>query len=334
MSRARVVHAHTEEELAELPRVWFERPVLPGLAEDVLGRCQALGPADAKPGDDPLADLVDAQGIVAGAMHYDGSLMDQAPELRVIARTGIGVDCVDLDAATARGIAVCNAPDGPTLSTAEHTVTLLLMVAKKVKQSERVVLDPVGSDLFADHEGIELDDKTLGLVGFGRIAKRVAGVAASLGMHVQAFDPFLDSFGEAIRMKSLDRLLQSSDVVSVHVPLSDENRLMFGPEQFAAMKEGAIFINTARGGLVDQEALLAALDSGRLLGAGLDVTDPEPLPPGHALLGRDDVVVTPHVASATAEAKRRMLETAFGQVLQVLKAERPANLVNPEVWDE
>ena len=109
---------------------------------------------------------------------------------------------------------------------------------------------------------------------------------------------------------------------------------MFGPEEFAAMKDGAIFINTARGGLVDQEALLAALDSGKLLGAGLDVTDPEPLPPAHPLLGRDDVVVTPHVASATAEAKRRMLATAFEQILQVLNGARPANLVNPEVWDE
>ena len=305
---------------------------MPDLAEDVLGRCRALGPADAVP-DDPFADLTSAQGIVAGAKFYDAAVMDLAPELRVIARTGIGFDRVDVPAATARGISICNAPDGPTLSTAEHTVTLLLMVAKKVKQSVRVLLDPAG-DPFADHDGVELDEKTIGLVGFGRIARRVGGVAASLGMHVQAFDPFLDNFGEAIRVESLDRLLQSSDVVSVHVPLTKENRLMFGPEEFAAMKDGAIFINTARGGLVDQEALVAALDSGKLLGAGLDVTDPEPLPPAHPLLGRDDVVVTPHVASATAEAKRRMLATAFEQILQVLNGERPANLVNPEVWDE
>lgn len=333
-ARARVAKAHTEEKLAELPRVWFERPVLPGLVEDVHSRCQALGPAATAPDSDPFADLADAQGVIAGAMWYDGAVMDRAPGLRVIARTGIGVDRVDLAAATTRGIAVCNTPDGPTLSTAEHTVMLILAVAKRVKQSERLLRDPAGGDLFADHEGVELDDKTLGLVGFGRIAKRVAGVAAALGMRVQAFDPYLDYLGAATEANSLEHLLESSDVVSVHVPLTDENRLMFGPDQFAAMKAGAIFINTARGGLVDQQALLAALESGRLGGAGLDVSDPEPLPPDHPLLGREDVVVTPHVASATAEAKRRMLRTAFGQVVQVLKGGRPANLVNPEVWDE
>jgi phosphoglycerate dehydrogenase-like enzyme len=160
----------------------------------------------------------------------------------------------------------------------------------------------------------------------------VAGAAAALGMNVQAFDPYLDNFGEAGRVENLEKLLKGSDVVSVHVPLTDDTRLMFGPTQFKAMKPGAIFINTARGGLVDHEALLVALDSGHLFGAGLDVTDPEPLPAGHPLLGRDDVVITPHVASGTREGKMRLFNLAFEQVLQVISGARPANLVNPEVW--
>ena len=122
-------------------------------------------------------------------------------------------------------------------------------------------------------------------------------------------------------------------MVSVHVPLTDTSRGMFGAAQFASMKAGAVFINTARGGLVDQDALLRALDEGHLFGAGLDVTSPEPLPAGHPLLGRDDVVVTPHVASATADGKARIFRVAFEQAMAVVHGRRPEHLVNPEVWD-
>jgi phosphoglycerate dehydrogenase-like enzyme len=302
--------------------------VLPGVADAVDSHCVALGPGSAR---EPFFDIESAEGIVAGDLVYDAAVMDLAPRLQVIARTGIGFDKVDLAAATKRGINVCNTPSGPTLSTAEHTMTLILMVAKSVKQSERRLA--AGEEgLYARHDAIELDEKMLGLVGFGRIARRVAGAAAALGMNVQAFDPYLDNFGEAGRVENLEKLLKGSDVVSVHVPLTDDTRLMFGPTQFKAMKLGAIFINTARGGLVDHEALLVALDSGHLFGAGLDVTDPEPLPAGHPLLGRDDVVITPHVASGTREGKMRLFNLAFEQVLQVISGARPANLVNPEVW--
>ena len=155
-------------------------------------------------------------------------------------------------------------------------------------------------------------------------------------MRVAAFDPFLPETGfppSVARAASLAELLGVADVVSLHVPLSDATRGMIGADQFAQMKPGAVFVNTARGGLVDDDALLAALDAGRLFGAGLDVTEPEPLPPDHPLLGRDDVVVTPHIASATAEAKVRIFRAAFDQVVQGLAGQRPDHLVNPEVWD-
>ena len=316
---------------APLPPVWFERPVLPSLAGSVEMSCTVLGPGTA---DDRYGGIEDAVGAVVAASPYDASVMDRAPGLRVIARTGIGYDAVDLSAATKRGIAVCNTPDGPTISTAEHAVTLMLMVAKRMKPAEAALTGGTTAGYYARHEGIELAGKVLGLIGCGRIARRVGVMAAAIGMRVVAFDPYLDAMPDGIdRAEALDDVLAIADVVSVHVPLTDASRGMFDATRFAQMKPGAVFVNTARGGLVDQEALLAALDAGTLAGAGLDVTEPEPLPVDHPLLGRDDVVVTPHVASATADGKVRILEAAIDQALTVIRGERPAHPDNPEVWD-
>ena len=256
--------------------------------------------------------------------------------LLVLARTGIGYDAVDVDAATRLGIAVCNTPDGPTTSTAEHAVTLMLIVAKKVRPAEAALRTGTSATYYARHAGIELDGKMLGLVGCGRIARRVARIAQGLGMRVKAFDPYLASAGMPSgveRAGTLEELLRAADVVSVHVPLTATSRGMFGADQFDAMRPGAVFVNTARGGLVDHDALLDALERGHLFGAGLDVTAPEPLPPDHPLLARDDVVITPHVASATVDGKARVFRAAFGQALDVVAGRRPEHLVNPEVWE-
>ncbi len=156
------------------------------------------------------------------------------------------------------------------------------------------------------------------------------------GMRVSFVDPFVDATAVppgVTHVESLEALLASADVVSVHVPLTPATRGMFGTAQFAAMRPGAVFVNTARGGLVENDALIAALESGHLFGAGLDVTSPEPLPPDHPLLGRDDVLVTPHIASATREGKARMFRVAFAQAMAVLEGRRPEHLVNPEVWE-
>ncbi len=316
----------------ELPRVWFERVIPTGLAGEVAAVATALGPSTA---DDPYADLATALAAVASNLRYDAGLMDHAPNLRVIARTGIGYDLVDVAEATRRGIAVCNTPDGPTISTAEHTVALILMVAKNVKRAESELRAGIGG-YYARHDAIELDGKVLGLVGFGRIARRVASICEGLGMRVMAYDPYLPAgalLTMVARADSLEQLLRAADVVSVHVPLVDGTRGMFGVVEFGRMRQGAVFINTARGGLVDGDALLAALDGGRLFGAGLDVTDPEPLPADHPLLHRDNVVVTPHIASATADGRVRIFRAALDQVVEVLAGRRPVNLVNPEVWD-
>jgi len=316
-----------------LPPIWFERTVLPEVVATVAARCTILGPATAA---DPYAGLDTAVAAVVGAAPFGEAALGRAADLRVIARTGIGYDNVDVSAATRRGIAVCNTPDGPTISTAEHAVTLMLLVAKNVKAAEAALRTGASSGYYSRHEGIELDGKVLGLVGFGRIARHVARIGGGLGMRITVFDPYLAAPAVPAgieRADTLDALLRSADIVSVHVPLTDTSRGMFGAAQFASMKPGAVFINTARGGLVDHDALLGALDDGRLFGAGLDVTSPEPLPVGHPLLRRDDVVVTPHVASATADGKARIFRVAFQEAIAVVEGRRPEHLVNPEVWE-
>ncbi len=314
-----------------LPRIWVERAIEPDMEPEVSAVASISFPG--LPAADPLEGFDAAEGVLAGSLTYDSDLMDRARDLKVISRTGIGYDKVDIAAATERGIAVCNTPDGPTVSTAEQAVALIMATSKRLKRSQRWLLEGE-SDVYARHEALELDGKTLGLVGYGRIPRRVAAVAHGLGMRVIAYDPHLapTAFAGAERCETLEVLIVDADVISAHVPLTGETKRMFGSSQFEAMKPGAIFINTARGAIVDQVALLKALDSGRLMAAGLDVTDPEPLPPGHPLLNRDDVVVTPHIASGTHEGKRRIFRMAFSQALEVLNGQMPAHILNPEVW--
>ena len=312
-------------------RIWFERRVTPALMPFVPHSVDMLGPGRV---DDPQAGISTAQAAIAARLDYDDTLFDRAPELLGVLRTGIGYDAVDLEAATRRGIAACNVPQGPTVPTAEHSVALLLATAKELVRSSGRLRESTGN-YYSRHRAMELDGKTLGLVGYGRIAQRVGTVGLALGMGVLAHDPYLpdDAFPPGVeRARTLEELLGRSDAVSVHIPMSAGNHRMFNAGTFAAMKKGALFVNAARGGLVDHDALIEALDSGHLSGAGLDVTDPEPLHPDHPLLHRTDVIVTPHVASATPEARERMFSMAVRQALMVLDGQRPPHLLNPDAW--
>lgn len=306
--------------------------MVPELRPFVPASVYLLGPGHAE---DPHEGIKTARAAIAARLPYDDTLFDMAPDLVAVCRTGIGYDAIDVEAATRRGIAVCNVPDGPTVSTAEHAVALMLAATKRVIQSGNRLRNARGN-YYRSHQAIELDGKTLGLVGFGRIARRVAGVGAALGMELLAYDPYLTdgAFPPAVeRVPTFDDLLARSDVVSVHVPSTPENNRMFDADAFAGMKPGAVFINSARGRLVDQDALLDALDRGHLFGAGLDVTDPEPLDSDHPLLHRPNVTVTPHIASATTEARIRIFKAAIEQALMVIDGQRPPHLVNPGVWN-
>jgi D-3-phosphoglycerate dehydrogenase len=316
-------------------RIWLER-ALPSEYLSLFVDAIVAGSASATP-DQPFVALPGAHAIVAGSRYkYDGEVMDRSPELRVIARTGIGYDNVVVADATARGIAVCIAPDSPTISTAEHTITLLLAVARRLKRSDSDLRAGQIQDFFSAYTGVEVYGRRLGLLGLGRIGSRVAGIAQALGMRVVGYDPYITDEQAARlgveRAATFEDVLRKADFVSLHLPLSAETRHVINAQRLAMMRPGAILINCARGGLVDEAALLDALDRGHLHGVGLDVWEREPPSPTHPLLGRDDVVATPHIAAATGASKDRLWRSALAQVFQVLRGERPPFLVNPEVW--
>jgi phosphoglycerate dehydrogenase-like enzyme len=308
--------------VAERPLLYIDRDVPPGVDELLAGRCELCGP---EPG-----AMATADGVIAGASRWDAERMDQMPNARVISRCGVGYDSVDVAAATARGIAVCIAPDAPTVSTAEHAVALILAAAKRIVPNQDRLRAGEG-EYFASNRALELAGRTLGLVGYGRIARRVHQVATALDMAVVAHDPYVA--GTDVELASFAEVLGRADVISVHAPLTPETRHLFDAAAFAAMRPGAIFVNCARGGLVDQDALIAALDTGQVGAAALDVTEPEPLPVGHPLLSRDDVLVTPHVASATDTGRLRLYAHAIDNAVAVLAGAPAQHVVNPEVLE-
>jgi phosphoglycerate dehydrogenase-like enzyme len=304
------------------PVLYVDRVPPDGVMGLLADRCALCGPEASEA-------VAAAVGIIAGSARWDDRRFDLVPSARVLSRSGIGYDSVDVAAATARGIVVCIAADAPTVSTAEHSVTLILAAAKRLVPNQ-LRLRAGSGDYFVANEAIELAGRTLGLVGYGRIARRVGRALAALDMDVVACDPYLSDAG-GVELVPLAELLDRADVISVHAPLTDDTRGLFDAAAFAAMRPGVVFVNAARGGLVDQDALLAALDSGQVGAAGLDVTDPEPLPVDHPLLQRDDVIVTPHIASSTDAGKLRLYEHAIDNALAVLAGRTPPHVVNPEV---
>ena len=320
--------------------IWFERDVPDEYRHMFEHLAEGISPGD-QVKSDPYHNLERAHGVMAGGVTYDAAALDRAPNLLIIARTGVGYDTVDVDAATARDIAVVNAPDAPTISTAELAVTLMMTVARSIKKVgndlNRMLDSGRPSNLWGGYVALEMHSKQLGLVGLGRIGGHVSGIANAIGMKVVVYDPFItDERFEGLgveKANSLEDLLGSSDFVSLHLPLNADTHKLMNGERFAQMKPGAVFINASRGGHVDEAALTSALDSGHLFGAGLDVTDPEPPLAGNPLLGRDNVVITPHIASATVAGRPRLFIHAMDQVVQVLCGERPPHLINPEVWD-
>ena len=320
--------------------IWFEKAVASDYASMFEGVANGICPGDIY-SKDSLHQIDIAHASMAGGVDYNSALMDRASNLLIISRIGIGYDKVDIAAATAHGIAVCNTPDGPTISTAECALTLMMGVARNFKKIEKDLRDMLEGtttkNIWGEYVAFELSGMQLGLVGLGRIGGHVAKVAKAMGMRVATYDPFItkeraDEIGVQ-KIDSLEQLLGMSDVISLHLPLNPETYKIMNAERFAQMKKGSIFINASRGGHVDEVALTAALDSGHLFGAGLDVTDPEPPLAGNPLLYRDNVLITPHIASATGEGRRKMMVGAMNQILQVLRGEKPDNLINPEVWD-
>jgi D-3-phosphoglycerate dehydrogenase / 2-oxoglutarate reductase len=266
--------------------------------------------------------LADYEGlIVRSETKVTAELMDAARKLRVIGRAGVGVDNIDVAAATARGIVVMNAPDGNTITTAEHTIALLVALARRVPQANISLKS--GRWERKSFIGTELQGKTLGVIGLGRIGRVVANRGRALGMNVVAFDPFVapdQARDLELELKPLDDVLARADFLTIHTPLTPETRGIVGAEAFAKMKQGVRIINCARGGLIDEEALHQAIKSGKVAGAALDVFQQEPPPPDHPLLSRDEVIVTPHLGASTAEAQEGVAITVAEQMRDYLLA--------------
>jgi D-3-phosphoglycerate dehydrogenase len=274
--------------------------------------------------------------IIRSGTKVTADLLSVATRLRVVGRAGIGVDNVDLGAATERGVIVMNTPEGNAVTTAEHAIALMTSLARRIPQATASLR--AGRWEKSKFSGMELFDRVLGVVGLGNIGSIVADRARGLRMRVIAFDPVVSAERAqrlGVDLVSLDELLRRADVISLHVPLTKDTRGLIGRSAFARAKRGVLVINAARGGIVDEAALLEALESGQCGGAALDVFEQEPPPGDHPLLGRDDVVLTPHLGAATEQAQLNVARAIAEQVTAYLVQGVIRNAVNiPSVTAE
>jgi glyoxylate reductase len=283
-----------------------------------------------------LAALADAEGLLCNnSLPVNAELFDAAPHLRVVSGFGVGYDQVDVAEATRRGVAICNTPDVLTDCVADLTMGLILAAARKLLPNAGYV----SAGRWSRREpgpglGFDVRGKTLGLIGYGRIGRATAHRARAFGMRIIFNDLFTDPGpGDGAAYRPLMDLMAESDIVSVHTFLAAETRHLVGAGEIGAMKQTAWLVNTARGPIVDEAALAAALNEGRIAGAALDVLEVEPPPESAAILGAPNTILLPHVGSATVETRADMLELCLSNFEAVLAGRPPRACVNPEVLD-
>ena len=265
----------------------------------------------------------------------DSNLLERSPKLLAVCVAGAGADVVDIDACTRAGVIVCNQSGSGRESVAEHALAMILALSKRIGVADRVMRRELGYTQLT-FQGNDVFGKTLGVIGFGQIGSRLAEMCrAALGMTILAHDPYLDAAQIAARggtKVTLDELLERSDFVSLNGPLTDETRGMLGRAQFTRMKRGAFFVTTSRGGVHDEDALVEALASGHLGGAGIDVFVQEPPPLDHPLFRFDNVIATPHTAGITVEGAQSIAEATAKQWIEIFRGAVPPRLLNPAAW--
>ena len=284
--------------------------------------------------EDTIAALADADAmIIRSSTKADAALLEAAPKLKAIARAGVGVDNVDLDAATAKGIVVMNTPGGNTISTAEYTFGLMLSLARNIPQGDASLR--AGNWDRKSFSGVELRGKTLGIIGLGRIGREVGKRAAAFEMQVIGYDPFVDEEtaqqANITKVDTMDDLYAQSDFITLHSVITDETRGMINTESIAKMKQGVCIINAARGALINDNDLAQAIASGQVGGAALDVYASEPPPADHPLVGLKNVISTPHLAASTSDAQVNVAVEAAELIRDALLHGRYANVVNQDV---
>ena len=313
------------------PKVWMDWQVSPELQARIREVAELINDGDKE-------KMVGCEVVSAVRFNVDGATMDKiGPQLRMLARPGIGVDSIDVDAASERGILVCNTPDAPTESTAEHAIALLMAIAKRVIVGDMSLRDS-NSGLNRNHmRGTELLGRTLGVVGYGRIGRRVAEIAAhGLKMKVLVHDPFVPASTptpEGITLTDdLDEIFRQGDFVTLHTPYMPSTHHLANETRLRMMKKGSYLINASRGPVLDEAALITVLNDGHLAGAGLDVFDPEPPLPENPLLKMINVVVTPHIASNTDRGVDAMHSGATDNIVLAAQGQRPRWIVNADKW--
>ena len=323
------------------PRVYVTRQIFP----DALDLIEQTAELEVWPDDEPPAPeqlreaLADAEGVLVNVMdRIDTKLLDAAPRLRVVSQVAVGLDNIDIPAATKRGILVGYTPGVLAKSTADLAFALLLAAARRVVESDKWVRE--GNWKIAHHPmfwlGAEVNGSTLGILGMGGIgletAKRGLGFDMKIIYHSRTRKPDLEAeYG--FEYAGRDRVLAESDFLSLHLPLTPETHHYIGEKQLKKMKPTAILVNMSRGPVVDTDALYKALTKGWIAGAGLDVFDPEPIPADHPILGLDNVVVLPHIGSASNRSRREMCLLAARNLLAGLKGERLEQCANPELYE-
>ncbi len=289
-----------------------------------------------KPGpyseEDAIEYLQGCDAVIASSEPYNARVFAACPKLKLVARCGVGTDAVDMQAAAAAGVVATNTPGAMTEAVADYAFALMLGISRRLPESDALMR----AGGWGEFRGVLVHGKTLGLVGVGRIGQAVAQRAKGFSMRVLACDPFLQASGKAdslLEFVTLEQLLAQSDYVSVHAPSTPETVRMFNAERFAQMKPTAYFINTARGTLVDESALLSALQNGTIAGAAIDVYAKEPCPTDSPLRGAPNCVLTPHNAFNALESTIEMSRQSAQSVLDLMQGRLPDNICNPAVWD-
>ncbi len=315
--------------MAETWNVLVPEQIDPSGPESIADFADCTGMDEYDSVDAALDDIGSYDAVIVRVAELDAAVIDRADRLRVIAKHGAGLDNVNIEAASERGIVVCNTPGANSRSVAEHALSLLFALRRNHRGADRHVRDG-GWDRGA-YTGRELTGNTLGLFGFGAIARETSDLAHGIGQEVLMFDPYVpddDVPARVERVTDFGELFARSDAVSVHAPLTQETRHAISTDELAALGERGILINTARGPIVDEEALLSALETDRLGAAGLDTFAEEPPADDHPLFDRDDVVLTPHVGGVTEEALARMSQRAAANVRTVHDGGVPPSTVN------
>jgi len=256
-------------------------------------------------------------------------ILKAGTRLKVVGRAGVGVDNIDLEAATKLGVIVINAPDGNTITTSEHTFAMMMALARHIPQAYRKTVE--GTWDRKSFLGVELRNKVLGVLGMGRIGSEVAKRAKAFGMEIIGYDPFLSEDRAeklGIRLGSVEDVVRQADFITVHTPLTSETRHMIAKPQFEMMKKGVRIINCARGGIIDENALYEAIEAGIVAGAAFDVFEEEPPKPDHPFLNHPKIIVTPHLGASTVEAQENVAIDVSEQVLHILRGEAFKNAVN------